>query len=123
MTEDNGRVVRDFVSVFETKDAARLAPFLHPDIEFQAYGDALIHGREAVVQLWGGVFDAMDEVAFSTIHQAVDGETVLAEQVHGLALPGRQLAEIRNMAVYRLRDGLIVEWRDYTNPEYARTLM
>jgi limonene-1,2-epoxide hydrolase len=101
----------------------RLAPFLHPDIEFQAYGDAPVHGREAVLRLWGGVFAAMGEVAFSTIHQAVNGEIVLAEHVHGLALPGRQVTEIKNMAAYRVRDGFIDEWRNYTNPECARTLM
>jgi limonene-1,2-epoxide hydrolase len=123
MSQDNGQIVHDFVSLFTTKDVTRLAPFLHPDIEFQAYGDAAVHGREAVLKLWGGVFDAMGEVAFTTIHQAVNGDIVLEEQVHGLALPGKRLAEIMNMAVYRLQDGLIVEWRDYTNPEFARTLM
>ncbi|WP_405864793.1 ester cyclase [Streptomyces sp. NBC_01515] len=48
---------------------------------------------------------------------------VIEEQVHGLALSGRKLASIKNMAVYRLRDGRIVEWRDYSNSAYARTLL
>lgn len=54
---------------------------------------------------------------------AVNGDVVIAEQIHGLALTGRRLAPIKNMAVYRLRNGRIIEWRDYTNAEYARGLM
>ena len=62
-------------------------------------------------------------VEFSTIHQAVNGDVVLEEQIHGLALPGRPLAPIKNVAVYRVVDGLITEWRDYTNPQFAQTLL
>jgi limonene-1,2-epoxide hydrolase len=48
---------------------------------------------------------------------------VIAEQVHGLALPGGALAPIKNMAVYEIRDGQIAAWRDYTNPNHARALL
>ncbi|WP_225847486.1 nuclear transport factor 2 family protein [Streptomyces sp. HPF1205] len=123
MAKDNGDIVDEFVSLFAKKDTAQLAPYLHPDIEFEAYGDTPVKGRDNVLALWNGVFRQMGEVEFLTIHQAVDGEIVLAEQVHGLALPGRPLARIKNMAVYRLAAGQIVEWRDYTNPQYAQTLL
>ena len=123
MSKNPGEVVTDFVAAFASRDATRLAPFLHADVEFQAYGDAPIKGREAVVALWANVLHSMGDVDFSTVHQAVNGEVVLAEQIHGLALPGRPLAPIRNMAAYRVVDDLILQWRDYTNPEYARTLL
>ena len=32
-------------------------------------------------------------------------------------------APIMNVAVYELSKGLIVAWRDYTNPVYARELL
>ena len=73
--------------------------------------------------LWAGVFASFEQVAFSTLLQAVDDNIVLEEQIHGLGLPGRDLAPIRNVAVYRVRDGLITEWRDYTNPQHAQTLL
>jgi limonene-1,2-epoxide hydrolase len=62
-------------------------------------------------------------VRFETVHQAVDGDVVLAEQIHHLGLPGGPVAPIMNLAVYEIRDGLIAAWRDYTNPEYARRLL
>ena len=70
--------------------------------------------------LWAGVFTAFAEVRFETLSQAVSGDLVIAEQVHGLALPGGALAPIKNMAVYEIRDGQLAAWRDYTNPNQAR---
>lgn len=123
MNTDPGQVVNGFVAAFAAKDVERLAPFLDPDVRFEAYGDTPVVGRDALLALWGGVFGTFEEVDFSTLHQAVNGDVVLEEQIHGLALPGRALAPIRNVAVYRVRDGLITEWRDYTNPQHARTLL
>ncbi|WP_121716408.1 nuclear transport factor 2 family protein [Streptomyces sp. E5N91] len=123
MAKDNGDIVEEFISLFAKKDATLLSPYLHPDIVFEAYGDNPLKGRDKVLGLWNAVFGQMGEVKFSTIHQATNGDIVIAEQIHGLALPGRPLADIKNMAVYRIQDGQIIEWRDYTNPQYAQTLM
>ncbi|GAB3864954.1 hypothetical protein GCM10029963_76220 [Micromonospora andamanensis] len=38
-TPSNDTLVREFVEAFNTKDADRLAPYLHPDVVFHAYGD------------------------------------------------------------------------------------
>jgi limonene-1,2-epoxide hydrolase len=118
-----GQVVEDFVAAFAHRDVQQLAPYLDADVVFEAYGDSPVHGRDALLAIWQRVFESFAEVDFSTLHQAVNGEVVLEEQVHGLALPGRQLAPIRNVAVYRVHDGLITEWRDYSNPQYAQTLL
>jgi limonene-1,2-epoxide hydrolase len=120
---DNDKLVRDFVAAFNTKNADQLAPFLHEDVTFSNYGDGEVRGRDQVVQVWKGVFSNFEHVEFETVHQAVNGDVVIAEQVHGLALPGGPLAPIMNMAVYEIRNGTIAAWRDYSNPDYARTLL
>ncbi|MGH1556546.1 nuclear transport factor 2 family protein [Streptomyces sp. L7] len=89
MTTDNDTLVREFVEAFNTKDAARLASYLHPDVVFRNYGEDEVHGREALLDVWKHVFDSFEQVGFKTVHQAVNGDIVIAEQVHGLALPGR----------------------------------
>ncbi len=122
-TTDHDTLVRDFVAAFDARDADALAPFLTDDVVFTAYGDQPVAGREAVLALWKGVFANFAEVRFETVHQAVDGDIVIAEQVHGLALSPGRLAPVRNMAVYELRDGKIAAWRDYTNPAYASSLL
>ncbi|MDX3072099.1 nuclear transport factor 2 family protein [Streptomyces sp. NPDC088354] len=123
MADDNAGIIADFLALFADKDAAKLAPYLHPEVVFQNYGDPEIRGRENLLAMWAGVFGSFERVEFTTLHSAVNGDLVIEEQIHGLALPGRQLAPIRNMAVYRLEDGRIVEWRDCTNPEHARSLL
>ncbi|GAA3475755.1 nuclear transport factor 2 family protein [Streptomyces yanii] len=120
---DNDTVIKEFIDLFAQQDATTLAPYLDQDIVFENYGSPVVKGRENVVSLWAEVFSTMERVEFTTLNQAVNGDIVIAEQIHGLALPGRPFAPIKNMAVYRMRDGRIVEWRDYTNSEYARTLM
>lgn len=120
---DADKFVREFVDAFEDKDAALLAPFLHADAVFQNYGDGEVAGRSAVLAAWTGVFGQFETVRFETLHQAVNGDTVIAEQIHHLGLAGGPVAPIMNAAVYELRDGLIVAWRDYTNPVYARNLL
>ncbi|XVV16668.1 nuclear transport factor 2 family protein [Actinoplanes sp. CA-131856] len=123
MTTDNGTLAREFVAAFNTRDASKVGAFLHPDVVFENYGEPPVKGRDAVVRIWHGVFQNFAQVKFETVNQAVDGDVVLAEQVHGLALPGGKLAPIMNLAVYEIRDGKIVAWRDYSNPQYAMKLL
>jgi limonene-1,2-epoxide hydrolase len=123
MTTDYASLGRRFVAAFNTKDAGRLAPFLHSDVVFLNYGDNEVRGREAVLGVWEGVFRNFERVEFEIVHQAVNDNVVLAEQVHGLALPGGPLAPVMNLAVYEFEDDRIVSWRDYSNPEYARKLL
>lgn len=120
---DNDNLIRSLMDAFEKKDAAALAPYFAEDIVFQNYGDPEIHGRQSLVAMWAGVFRSFERVKFETVNQAVNGDVVIAEQIHGLALPGRDLAPIRNMAVYEIRDGEIAAWRDYTNSAYASQLI
>ncbi|MEU4097231.1 nuclear transport factor 2 family protein [Streptomyces sp. NPDC026673] len=123
MSVDNDTLVRAFVEAFATKDTDRLLPFLHTDVVFRNYGDDEIRGRDALLEMWRNVFDTFEQVSFETVHQAVNGDVVIAEQVHGLGLPGRAPAPVMNLAVYELREGRIAAWRDYTNPDYARALL
>ena len=123
MSDDNDTLARRFLAAFNTKNADELAPYLHPDVVFINYGDDEVHGREAVIRLWKGVFANFEQVKFEIVHQAVNGNVVIAEQIHGLSLPGRPLAPIMNLAVYEFEDGQITAWRDYSNPDYARKLL
>lgn len=113
-------LIQDFVATFEKRDADLLAPFFHDEIFFANHGDPDVRGRDNVVQIWKRVFETFEEVRFETIHQAVNGQIVLAEQFHHLALPGRESVPVRNMAVYEVRDGQIILWRDYSDSKFAR---
>ena len=119
----NDALIREFIAAFEKKDAALLGGYFADDIVFENYGDPALHGRASLVDMWANVFRNFASVKFETLNQAVSGDVVIAEQVHGLGLPGKQLAPIRNLAVYEIRDGKIAAWRDYTNPQQAGQLL
>ena len=119
----NDALIREFVGSFEKRDPALLSDYFPDDIVFENYGDPQIHGRADLTEMWAGVFRSFAVVKFETLNQAVSGDLVISEQLHGLALPGKPLAPIRNLAVYEVRSGKIAVWRDYTNPQQARRLL
>jgi limonene-1,2-epoxide hydrolase len=119
----NDALIREFVDTFAQKDAALLAPYFSENIVFENYGDTEIRGRIGLVEMWAGAFRNFAQVRFETLHQAVSGDLVIAEQIHGLGLPGKPMAPIKNLAVYEIHDDQIAAWRDYTNPLKARQLL
>jgi limonene-1,2-epoxide hydrolase len=70
-----------------------------------------------------GLFSRFGALRFETVHQAVNGNIVIAEQIHNIALPAGKLTPIMNMAVYEIVDGKIAAWRDYTNSSHAKKLL
>ena len=119
----NDTFIRQFIEIFEKQDSALLGKYFAEDIVFENYGDPVIRGRSDLINMWASVFRNFAQVKFETINQAVSGDLVIAEQIHGLGLPGKHLAPIKNLAVYKLRDGKIAAWRDYTNPQKAGQLL
>jgi limonene-1,2-epoxide hydrolase len=69
------------------------------------------------------LFSRSGALRFETVHQAVNGNVIIAEQIHNIALPSGKLTPIMNMAVYEIVDGKIVAWRDYTNTSHAKKLL
>jgi limonene-1,2-epoxide hydrolase len=119
----NDALIREFLDTFEKKDAALLGSYFAEDIAFQNYGDPEVRGRANLVNMWAGIFRNFGQLKFETVHQAVNGDVVIAEQIHGTSLPGKPLVPIKNLAVYEIRDGKIAAWRDYTNVQYAIQLI
>jgi len=116
-------IIKDFLTCFEAKDADRLASFLHPNVVFLNYGDPEVRGKNAVRETWSRLFSNFGALRFETVHQAVNGNIVIAEQIHNIALPAGKLTPIMNMAIYEIVDGKIAAWRDYTNSSHAKKLL
>ena len=58
------------------------------------------------------------------IHEAGDGETVVAEYtIHGEHLPGREPFQLPFAMVMTVRDGVIVHTRDYSDPVAGARLL
>jgi ketosteroid isomerase-like protein len=76
-----------------------------------------LRGREAYAELIRRSAAAVRPRRFDFHHLAVQGDMVLAEWTIELEhRDGGSVHRYRGMSVARLRDGLIVEWREYWNP-------
>jgi hypothetical protein len=53
------------------------------------YGDDDVHGRDVIVRLWKGIFQSFEQVRFEVVHQALNGDVVIAEQIYGARVAGR----------------------------------
>jgi ketosteroid isomerase-like protein len=62
-------------------------------------------------------FVRFDEYRNTVIHETTDPEVVIVEyDVHGIVIPTGAPLHQRIIAVLRIRDGLVVSYRDYLNP-------
>ena len=58
-----------------------------------------------------------DEYRNTVIHETTDPEVVIVEyDAHGIVIPTGVPLHQRIIAVLRIRDGLVVSYRDYLNP-------
>jgi uncharacterized protein len=79
-----------------------------------------VQGRERIREFLttqAGGLVSFDEYRNTVIHETVDPEVVIVEyDVHGTVIPTGAPLHQTIIAVLRIRDGLVVSYRDYLNP-------
>lgn len=81
-----------------------------------------VHGGAAMVRRLGAVFHVCDRIDWRILEQAEDGGTVLNERLDqhwfrpGI-FPRSDYLGAPVMGVWKIRDGRIALWRDYSNPD------
>jgi ketosteroid isomerase-like protein len=126
MSQENVDIVRAAVEAFADRGLEAYAEFLHPDAHWRAMEGALddvgeMSGLDAIrryVQDW---IDTFDEFSVEVVElQDLSSDQVLAVQhLTGRAkLSGLETA-LRYVVIYTLRDGLIVDGREYVDREQA----
>jgi ketosteroid isomerase-like protein len=126
MSQENVEVVRRSFQAFAEGGLDAMAEFWDPDIEWRAAEGAIddvgeMHGPEAVrryMQDWFDMFDDLTVVAEELV-DAGDDRVVAVQRVTGRAKVSGIETEIRFSVVYTLRDGKIVQGREYMDKEQA----
>lgn len=79
-----------------------------------------VEGREAIREFMTGHAAGLvrfDEYRNTAVHETLDPEVVIVEyDVHGTVIPTGAPFHQTIIAVLRIRDGLVVSYRDYLNP-------
>ncbi len=124
----NDQVVRDLFAAGSARDYERFAQFLAEDIEFDlAYTPEMLpmptRGRDAVRELveniLGGMFDPFRIEVVQT-YDGADPEILVAEYRSDAVVKHNGNAyRNRYVGIFRIRDGTIVFWREYHDPEQA----
>jgi ketosteroid isomerase-like protein len=124
----NEQLVRALFAAGSARDFTGMTAMLADDVEFDlAFAPDMLPmptiGRQAVHELIanviGGMFDPFVLQVVET-YQGADPEVLVAEYTSsGVVKHNGNRYENRYVGIFRIRDGEIVFWREYHNPEEA----
>jgi uncharacterized protein len=100
-------------------EAAR--PYLDPEVQYEAPWYSLhVRGRDELVRMFGGLGARFETIRYEVdaIHPALDPDLLVIEEHgdHAVRSSDRRYQNQYVMLV-RFRDGRIVRWLEYSNPE------
>jgi len=125
MTATSREVVERVLRAGLAQDADAFAGLIAPDghIEWPylpAGVPSRVEGREPIrefLRARAAGLVRFDEYRNTVIHETTDPEVVIVEyDVHGIVVATGAPLHQRIIAVIRVRDGLVVSYRDYLNP-------
>ena len=124
MSHQNVEIVRKMWTVWTSEEMSTWLDFLHPEIEWHTRGDepdaGVYRGREEVEKLmefWDDNFDGLQVHAEEFI--AAGEHVVVPSRVSGRGRSSGVEAQLHYTFVYAVRDGKIVEVREFTGKEKA----
>jgi ketosteroid isomerase-like protein len=113
--------LRRVFATFDGKDVATLSGFMTDDVELRLGNVEMIKGKTAFVDAVNGFLASIAGVRHEILTEYEDGDAAIVEfDVHYTRLDGK-VVTLPCCNVFRLRDGLIAEYRSYmdASPVYA----
>ena len=125
MTATAREVVEQVMRASREQDTERFVSLFAPDgyVEWPYRPAGLpgrVQGRRQLREFLTGQANGLvrfDEYRNRVIHESTDPEVVIVEyEAHGTVIPTGAPLHQTIIAVLRIRDGLVVSYRDYLNP-------
>jgi ketosteroid isomerase-like protein len=113
--------LRRVFATFDAKDVSTLASFMTDDVELRLGNAETIKGKTAFVDAVKGFLASIAGVRHEILTVYEDGDAAIVEfDVHYTRLDG-DVVTLPCCNVFRVRDGLIAEYRSYMDatPVYA----
>jgi ketosteroid isomerase-like protein len=124
MSQENVEIIRRCAESMNRRDVSQLLELFDADIEYYPRSDepdpSPHIGREAYGRLVRGFVESFSEISFEILELIDAGDHVIASTVlngRGSA-SGAEVSDVY-VFVYKLRDGLVVEGREYRTREQA----
>lgn len=113
----NEKVVNDFCAAFDTLDQEKLLSFFADDIVFRMIDTApFVEGKEALREGFAAFLAPAKSAHFEILRSQVMGNIVLNERIDHFDMGEKQNA-FHVTGVFLVKNGKIVEWRDYMVPK------
>lgn len=124
ITESKTRaIVRELYDAYERRDFERVAKLIHDDIDWIIYGPIMVfpfagarHGRAAVLQVLNDIANAYKLESY--VPEIVIVEDERAAVVSDVSFRQRATGRVLRFRVanfMRLKNGLLIEFREFTN--------
>ena len=112
-TDSNGAiaVVEAFCEAWSNLDFESIAALLSDDIVYRNGPLPMLAGKAPVMDYLSGA-GPFDNMEWEILNIASSGNAVLTERIDHISRRG-QSAALPIMGTFEVREGLIVEWRDY----------
>jgi limonene-1,2-epoxide hydrolase len=117
-----GDVVRVFCAAIDRKDLATVESLFGEKVVYHNIGSEPAVGRDAALAAVKFQFDMFDPISFRIRNLAENGDTVLTERVDEVTANG-VMAPVPVMGTFEVKDGRIVQWRDYFDMGLTGRLM
>jgi limonene-1,2-epoxide hydrolase len=115
-------VVRAFCEAIGRKDLDSVSSLLDDGVVYHNIGSEPAVGRDASLTAVKFQFDTFEPITFRLRNIVADGDTVLTERVDEVTANG-VTAPVPVMGTFEVREGRIVQWRDYFDMGLVGRLM
>lgn len=109
---ENIQLIEEFVAAFNAKDVDKIMTLFSDDPVYHNMPGPPTKGAKAVRGLVSSFLTPAENVDWEILNIAESGDTVFAERIDRFVIGGKDIALPCN-GVFEIRDGKIVEWRDY----------
>ena len=113
--------IRRMFATFDAKDVSALAAFMTDDVRLRLGNADPVQGKPAFVEAVNAFFASVEGFRHQVLNVWSDGDALIAEfDVHYSRLDGGEVT-LPCCNVFRLRDGLVAEYRSYIDatPVYS----
>ena len=116
MAKTAEQTVLDFCKLWEQQDVEGVVQAMTPDCAYANPPIPAMHGRDEVRAFIAKLLTTTSKVEFivHNIATAADGKTVYTERTDAFSMGDKRIAA-PVMGIFVVRDGLIHEWRDYSD--------
>jgi limonene-1,2-epoxide hydrolase len=112
-TTDPGSVVRDSLKAWEKRDLDEIMRYFADDAVYQNVPLDPVSGPEKIREFIGGILCWFLNIEVVIHHQVSDGGIVMNERTDTVRGEAGTDVPLHVMGIFKIRDGKIVEWRDY----------